>query len=235
MAQEPPPGPDIQRLSHELHQLQEFLDGLPDAMFDIDFATNRVSAINTMMTIVMGYTREDIDAGLPAFQLAPPDEARRFAERSQKYIAAGIVRGGGRYKRTNSYETVETRLIRRDGSEFDAEFQAAFILDQDSMPVGMRVIVRDISQRKAAERAHQELIERLQQALDEVKTLRGLIPICAWCKSIRDDAGYWRQLESFLKDHSHAEFTHGICEACAQRLEDALPAADAPAKARSNG
>lgn len=54
----------------------------------------------------------------------------------------------------------------------------------------------------------------LQQALDEIKTLRGLVPICANCKKIRDDMGYWQHLEAYLQAHTEAEFTHGICPTC---------------------
>jgi len=59
---------------------------------------------------------------------------------------------------------------------------------------------------------------QLQKALDEIKTLRGIIPICANCKNIRDDKGYWHQIESYIRDHSDAEFSHGICEDCARKL-----------------
>lgn len=62
------------------------------------------------------------------------------------------------------------------------------------------------------------LILELKQTLDEVKTLQGIIPICASCKKIRDDRGYWRQVEEYLKSHSHAEFTHGICPGCIKEL-----------------
>jgi hypothetical protein len=54
--------------------------------------------------------------------------------------------------------------------------------------------------------------------LDEVRTLRGILPICAKCKNIRDDKGYWSQIESYIRDHSEAEFSHGICPACAKKL-----------------
>jgi len=54
--------------------------------------------------------------------------------------------------------------------------------------------------------------------LQEVKTLSGLLPICASCKKIRDDKGYWNILEQYISEHSDAEFTHGICPECAQRL-----------------
>ena len=62
------------------------------------------------------------------------------------------------------------------------------------------------------------LIGKLQDALAKVKTLSGLVPICAACKSVRDDKGYWEQIESFIKNHSEAEFTHLVCPKCAKKL-----------------
>jgi response regulator RpfG family c-di-GMP phosphodiesterase len=67
-----------------------------------------------------------------------------------------------------------------------------------------------------AERA--ELTQKLQQALDKVKVLSGLIPICASCKQVRDDKGFWQSVEKYLADHSDLDFTHGICPDCAKRL-----------------
>jgi len=57
-------------------------------------------------------------------------------------------------------------------------------------------------------------LEQLQEAHDRIKTLRGIIPICACCKMIRTDGGYWEQVEHFVQDHTEAEFTHGICPTC---------------------
>jgi YesN/AraC family two-component response regulator len=62
------------------------------------------------------------------------------------------------------------------------------------------------------------LIKELQQALASIKTLSGLIPICASCKKIRDDQGYWNQLEAYISEHSSAEFSHGICPECAVKI-----------------
>jgi hypothetical protein len=59
--------------------------------------------------------------------------------------------------------------------------------------------------------------EELRKALAEVRTLRGLLPICSHCKRVRDDRGYWRQLESYLREHSHVDFTHGVCPECLKR------------------
>jgi hypothetical protein len=64
--------------------------------------------------------------------------------------------------------------------------------------------------------------DELKDALSSIKTLRGLLPICATCKKIRDDRGYWKRIESYIKDHSEAEFTHGICPDCFQKQIDAF-------------
>jgi hypothetical protein len=60
----------------------------------------------------------------------------------------------------------------------------------------------------------------LNQALKQVKTLSGLLPICAWCKRIRNDKGYWQQIEEYVKTHSDVQFSHGLCKECAAKMED---------------
>lgn len=77
---------------------------------------------------------------------------------------------------------------------------------------------RENGERKKAEEEKEKLILELQEALKHVKTLRGFLPICASCKQIRDDKGYWQQIESYIRDHSDVEFSHGICPACAKRI-----------------
>ena len=62
-----------------------------------------------------------------------------------------------------------------------------------------------------------EIISQLQHALGEVKTLKGFLPICAYCKNIRDDKGYWEKIETYIRDHSEAEFSHGICPECVKK------------------
>ncbi len=76
----------------------------------------------------------------------------------------------------------------------------------------------DITERKEAEEERARLIGELQEALAKVKTLSGLLPICASCKSIRDDQGYWQQIEAYIRDHSEAEFSHSVCPECAKKL-----------------
>ena len=87
-------------------------------------------------------------------------------------------------------------------------------------------LVNEIAERKKAEREKEGLIRQLRQALGDVKKLSGLLPICASCKRIRDDKGYWQQIEGYIRDHSEADFSHGICPECAKKLYPDLPAYD---------
>ena len=64
----------------------------------------------------------------------------------------------------------------------------------------------------------EERTRELTEALGNIKTLTGLLPICASCKKIRDDQGYWTQIESYIHKHSDAEFSHGICPDCSKKL-----------------
>ena len=84
----------------------------------------------------------------------------------------------------------------------------------------------EISQRQRAEEERNKTIFNLQEALADVKTLSGLLPICASCKKIRDDTGYWNQIESYIRDHSEVDFTHSICPQCAKELYPNLKICD---------
>lgn len=90
--------------------------------------------------------------------------------------------------------------------------------DADGNLLGIVESFQNISDRIKAENAKAELIDGLQEALDKVNLLGGLLPICASCKKIRDDKGYWNQVETYIRDHSEAEFSHGICPDCAKKL-----------------
>jgi PAS domain S-box-containing protein len=92
--------------------------------------------------------------------------------------------------------------------------RTAPIFGQDGKVSNGVGIVEDVTERTQAEEEKGKLIFELQNALTRVKQLSGLLPICASCKKIRDDKGYWNQLEVYIRDHSEAEFTHGICPEC---------------------
>ncbi len=80
------------------------------------------------------------------------------------------------------------------------------------------LLVTEIRKRKQAEKEKEKLIKKLKQALAEVKSLKGIVPICSHCKNIRDDKGYWNKLELYIQKHSEAEFSHGLCPECSDTL-----------------
>jgi phosphoserine phosphatase RsbU/P len=80
------------------------------------------------------------------------------------------------------------------------------------------LLKQEMDRRKNRELELRRSNEELQKALKEVKVLRGLIPICASCKKIRNDGGFWQQLEEYLGEHSEAEFSHGLCQPCIKKL-----------------
>ncbi len=92
------------------------------------------------------------------------------------------------------------------------------IKDEQGNVEQVGVICRDITARVRAEQEQEKLIAELQDALAQVKTLSGLLPICVSCKRIRDDKGYWTQVEFYIQEHTEAEFSHSICPKCAKKL-----------------
>lgn len=94
-------------------------------------------------------------------------------------------------------------------------------IDIDKLLAAIDKCAENIGQRNLARQFQAEreaLLFELQAALEKVKLLSGFLPICASCKKIRDDSGYWQQIESYIRDHSEAEFSHGICPDCARKL-----------------
>ena len=83
-------------------------------------------------------------------------------------------------------------------------------------------VVRDITKRKQDEEEREKLFLELKESLANVKTLSGMLPMCAACKKIRDDKGYWKQVESYVSEHTEAVFSHGICPECAKKAYEEL-------------
>jgi response regulator RpfG family c-di-GMP phosphodiesterase len=108
------------------------------------------------------------------------------------------------------------------------EAGAADYINKPIQPIELMARLRSILRLKdemEARRKHERELElknkELEALLNEIRTLRGFIPICAWCKKIRNIQGYWEQMERYIENHSYATFSHGICEDCAKKaLED---------------
>ncbi len=150
---------------------------------------------------ILGRTREQIIAagreGL--LDSSDPDLGQLLEERKRTGKAHGVH-----------------RARRPDGSLFALETSSAvFSVEGKQFTC---TVIRDISARIAADAETTQLIAELQQALSRVHQLSGLLPICASCKKIRDEDGAWQQLETYIRDRSGADFTHGLCPACIQSL-----------------
>jgi hypothetical protein len=90
--------------------------------------------------------------------------------------------------------------------------------DKDGVPIGSVHVARDITERKQTEEEREKLIKEIKDALEKVKILSGLVPICANCKKIRDDKGYWNQIEGYIQKYSEVKFSHGMCPECSDKL-----------------
>lgn len=122
-------------------------------------------------------------------------------------------------KRTKNMEVPRVypfRIVSKVGQVKWVELHTVLITWQNK-PATCNFLI-DITKRKLAEEAREKLILELQEAISKVKTLSGMLPICSSCKKIRNDKGYWTQIESYVQDHSAAEFSHGICPECIIKL-----------------
>jgi hypothetical protein len=93
--------------------------------------------------------------------------------------------------------------------------QSLYFVEKDRR---IRVYGIDITEQKLAEEERERLMREQMDALSKIKMLSGMLPICSSCKKVRNDEGYWEQIEAYIRDHSEAEFSHSICPECAARL-----------------
>jgi hypothetical protein len=93
-------------------------------------------------------------------------------------------------------------------------YRDGLVLERERLEEEKQRLSREILERERAEQEKERLIRELQEALVQVQTLKGLVPICSHCHRIRDDKGFWNRLESYLQAHSGAQFSHGICPTC---------------------
>lgn len=107
--------------------------------------------------------------------------------------------------------------ISKDGEKMIVSLTHTVLRDHKGRPEFVITTGMDITDKKRAEQEREKLVQDLQDALANIKTMRGLIPICSSCKKIRDDHGFWNRIEEYMSEHSEAEFTHGICPECTEK------------------
>ena len=180
------------------------LESIEEGYFEVDLKGN-FTFFNDSLSAILGYSKEELKE-MNNRDYMPPETAREIYKLFEEIFRTG------KPIRKYGYE-----VIRKDGTQGFHELFASLMRDGNGKPIGFRGIAHDITERKLAENEREKLIKELQDALAEVKRLSGLLPICSHCKKIRDDKGYWNRIESYLQDHSNAEFSHSVCPECAKK------------------
>ena len=154
----------------------------------------------------LGYWPEEV-IGKKPFDFMTKNEAERVEPLFRKAISERAV-----------LKAIENTNLHKDGSLVIFETNGVPIHDDSGNFIGYRGIDRNITARKIVERELEREKEKLKEALEKVRLLSGMLPICASCKKIRDDQGYWQQIELYISEHSEADFTHSICPDCARKI-----------------
>ncbi|MDH4232970.1 MAG: PAS domain S-box protein [Nitrospirota bacterium] len=126
-------------------------------------------------------------------KIVPADKIRKYMEVVERIASCEIV------------EPFETQRVSKAGKILDILLVMTCLKDDSGVIVSIATTERDITEIKDKQKA-------------ELKKLAGILPICSHCKQIRDDAGYWHEIESYLRNHAEVEFSHGICPKCAGKL-----------------
>jgi sigma-B regulation protein RsbU (phosphoserine phosphatase) len=122
-------------------------------------------------------------------------------------------------RRGETVGRVETERLHKDGRIVPVSITISPIKDSQGAVIGASTIARDLRRQKQAELESRQLHDRLFAVTDQVRKLGGMLPICASCKRIRDDEGYWQQVETYISRHSEVVFSHGLCPKCAVDYE----------------
>jgi PAS domain S-box-containing protein len=157
--------------------------------------------LNPAWERTLGFTIGELKSR-PFIEFVHPDDRERTLAQNARVKAGGQALG------------FENRYLCKDGSY-------RWFLWNAAPELGERIIysvARDMTARKEAEEERDRLVRELRAALAEVRTLREILPICSYCKKIRDDGNYWQNVESYISRHTNTRFSHGICPSCFEKL-----------------
>ena len=167
-----------------------------DLLCFLDF-NGHFKRLSPAWELTLGFTREEL-MSKPFIEFVHPDDR----ERTLRQNAA--VRSGGQAR------SFENRYLCKDGSFRWLRWNAS----PDSEAKLIYSVARDVTEAKRTEAERERLVAELQKALSEVKTLREILPICSYCRKIRDDGDYWHTVEDYVGKHTSSRFSHSICPDC---------------------
>ncbi len=209
-------------LQEEKDLLYAMVSNLPDCHIFLKDKDSRFITTNDFLLKLLGLkTLRDI-IGKTDFDFFPRELAEQYYQDEQEIIRSGKPMIN-REEKTVDEEGRAHWLLTSKIPLYSQEGKIVGIagLSQHITPgkniMGIVGLSHDITDRKRLAAEREKLISELQAALAKVKTLSGLLPICAACKQIRDDQGYWHQVEGYIRTHSAATFTHGLCPDCVKK------------------
>jgi PAS domain S-box-containing protein len=187
---------DLAELDNRFFDLS--IDMLAIAMF-----TGYFKRLNPAWERTLGFSREEL-MSKPMFDFVHPDDRARTLAQNRD------VRGGGQAL------SFENRYVCKDGSYRWLLWNSTADADRQLI----YAVARDITARKQAEEERERLVSELRSALAEVRELQKILPICMYCKNIRDDENYWQSVETYISHHTHTRFSHGICPSCYEKVSE---------------
>ncbi len=198
-----------EKLRRSEERLRLMTETTGDCLYQLRYDTMTYDYLSPGITILTGYTPREIN------ELSFASLVLEVKTRDGRDLPRDYLRQRREAGQTREYWA--DYLIRtKDGATRWLGDHSFPWLEQGE-PVGSVGILTDITERKRAEAEREALITRLEQALAQVTTLQGLLPICSHCKKIRDDDGYWQEVEQYISQHSSADFSHGVCPDCARK------------------
>jgi len=202
-----------EKLHEKIRELTDFKSALDEhSILAITDPSGIITYVNDKFCKISKYSREEL-LGQDHRIINSGYHSKSFWREAWTTIGHGKVWKG------------EVRNRAKDGSFYWVDATIVPFLDVHGKPVQYVAIRTEITARKTAEEEREKLIKELQTALAEVKTLSGLLPICCKCKKVRDDNGYWSQIENYISSRSDALFSHGYCPDCIGQVyeEASLP------------
>lgn len=196
-------------LSASEKKLRDITSQLAEGLYVMDL-NGKITFMNPEAMNLLGWSMDELNEAGAHFLVhnRKADGTPLPLEECQMH---NVIRTGVRFVST------EEVFIRKDGTVFPISVVSSPLFEDGAIVATVNAF-RDISKQKELEQDRDQLIFAYRDALERVKTLKGFIPICSSCKKIRNDSGFWSQIEAYISEHSDAEFSHGLCPECAQKL-----------------